>query len=487
MQKEIIRFSKSSITYGIGHILTRFITFLLLPIYTNYLDPGQLGAANILFAWFGILTVVYLFGFDVSLIRFYVLAESKNEKRQIFSTGFLSIIIIGGIITSMTISYSDSIAYILNHRTDGYFTSKIITVFALTLLFDSLSNYSFLILRAKEKALRFLILRSISISLNFLLNIIFIIILKYGIYGIFLSNLYSGLLSIILILPVIKQNFIFSFSKDKFKELLKFGTPYIFSGIAIIMMDMIDRIILEYYRGYAEVGIYSAGYKLAMIMALIVAAFRFAWHPFFLSVSKQENAKSLFSRILTLYTLTTLFVLVLVSSLIPNIIKFRILGKYLIGKEYWGGIKIIPVIMISYIFYGVYVNFVIGIYLKKKSLYIPLVVGSSAIINIAFNIILIPNFGMWGAAFATLISYFFMMATMFLINKKLYYIKYEYLRLFKIVVISGVSLVIYYSTLTNINFINAIISISSFVILSFSFNVIKIRSFKELIHSLKKR
>ncbi|MFC1726343.1 oligosaccharide flippase family protein [candidate division KSB1 bacterium] len=485
MHKEIIRFSKSSITYGIGHILSRAVPFLLLPIYTNFLNINELGAAFYLIAGIAIFNVIYLFGFDVSLIRFYVLAETTKEKKNIFSTGLISVFFISSILSAILLLNSDTIAGILNSGTTNYFNSKIINICVLTLFFDAIGVYSFIILRAEEKAKRFLVLRLLANILTLALNFIYIVILKSGISGVFLSNLYSSIFALILISPTIFRCFKFEYSANILKNLVKFGFPYIFSGIAIISMDLMDRIILKHLKGLEDVALYGANYRIAMIMAIIVAAFRFAWHPFFLSVSKQENAKRIFSKIFTLYTLVTFFVLILFSMITKDLVKIEIFGRHIISQEYWQGIQIIPVIMLSYLFYGAYVNFIIGIYLKNRSIYIPFVVVSSSVINLTLNFLLIPGYGLWGAAVATVISYFIMMLLMFIINNRLYPIKYEYAQIAKIIFSSAIAFAIYYSNFSSNNLLNSTISISVFTILQFLLKVIKPGDLRKLSKEIK--
>ena len=480
MKKEIFRFSKNTITYGIGHTLTRFIPFLLLPIYTNFLIPDEYGAALYLQSYFSFLMVIYLFGFDVSLIRFYVLAENQEDKQKIFSSGFISILTIGSILSIVLIFCSPFLADVLNDQNSSYFDSGIIIICVFTLFFDSINGFSLLVLRAEEKAYKFLLIRIIGSLLNFTLNIIYIVILKSGIIGIFISNLIASGLSFFMVLPIIKSNFKFKFSKIIFSDLTRFGVPYIFSGLAILVMDLIDRIILKQYKGLDDVGIYGAAYKLAMIMAIIVGGFRFAWHPFFLSVSKQDNAKNVFSKILTLYTFVTFFVLVLVSTIVPTIVRIKIPGGFIFGAKYWAGIKIIPVIMLSYLCYGVYVNFIIGIYLSKKSIYIPFVVGISAVVNILLNFLLIPLYGIWGAAVTTLISYILMMTIMYFINNKLYPVKYEYLKLGSIFISAVSAFTVYYMNIFDNNPVNSLLSISIFICLSFLFRVINLEELSKL-------
>ena len=172
---------------------------------------------------------------------------------------------------------------------------------------------------------------------------------------------------------------------------------------------------------------------------LIVSMFEYAWRPFFLSNAKEENAKEIFARVLTYFTLFSSLIFLAVSFFIEEIVKIPLPGRgYLIGKAYWGGLNIVPIILLSYLFNGLYLNFIVGVYIEKKTKYLPYITGIGAISNIVANLVLIPLFQMTGAAIATLFSYVIMAFGMYYLNQKVYPIKYEYNRLLKIFVVTGI-------------------------------------------------
>ncbi|RKY82886.1 hypothetical protein DRP98_08465, partial [candidate division KSB1 bacterium] len=272
---------------------------------------------------------------------------------------------------------------------------------------------------------------------NVVANILFIVKLKYGVSGIFAANAVSSAFALLILSPVIVRNFRPQVRKTTLFELLRFGLPYVPSGLAAVIMDLVDRFILQRLTDYTTTGIYSAGYKLGMFMALFVAAFRFAWHPFFLSVAKQENAKQIYSKVLNYFVFACSMVFLLISFFIDEIVRLRIFGFTLFGVSYWSSTRIVPVIMLSYLMYGIYVNFLIGIYLKKKTHVLPFITGTAAVINVLFNFLLIPQMGMMGAAWATLIAYFSMAAILYFVVQRWYYISYEWRKLTLLVFLSA--------------------------------------------------
>ncbi len=429
------RLAKHSVVYGIGHIVTRSLGFLLLPLYTNYLPAEEYGRAALVFTFLAFMNVFYTYGMDVAFLRHYVLQEDERERRRFFSTAYLSVSAVALLWTALIELFPNAISGLVF---GGRSFPTLIILSGGILFFDALSAIPFILLRALEKSVQFTALKLLNVVVNLTANIILIVHFKKGVEGIFLAQVLTSFFTFLTITPILIRNFRFSFVPALEKMLLQFGLPYVPSGLAVIIMDLIDRVLLDRKLGDAVTGIYSAGYKLGMIMALFVAAFRFAWHPFFLSTSKQENAKAVFSKVLTYFSAGGALVFLTISLYIQDLVRVRILGKPIFGEQYWSSTVIVPVIMLSYLLYGVYVNFLVGIYLKKKTSYLPFVTGSGAIVNIGLNLLLIPLLGMMGSAWATFGAYFTMAVLLYWIAQKAYFISYEWARLAKIVLAATV-------------------------------------------------
>ena len=424
------RLARHSVVYGIGHIVTRSLGFLLLPLYTNYLPAEEYGRAALIFTFLAFMNVFYTYGMDVAFLRHYVLQEDEEARKKFFSTAYISVAVVAVLWTILIELFPNAISELVF---GGRSFPTLIVLAGGILLFDALAAIPFILLRALEKSVQFTSLKLLNVLVNLTANVILIVHFKKGVEGIFLAQVLTSFFTFLLVLPILIKNFHFSFVLSLEKMLLQFGLPYVPSGLAVIIMDLIDRIILDRKLGDAVTGIYSAGYKLGMIMALFVAAFRFAWHPFFLSTSKQKNAKAVFSKVLTYFSLGGAAVFLVIALYINELVRIRILGKPIFGEQYWSSTVIVPVIMLSYLLYGIYVNFLVGIYLKKKTNYLPLVTGSGAVVNIALNLLLIPVIGMMGSAWATFGAYLTMAVLLYWIAQKAYFVSYEWGRLTKIV------------------------------------------------------
>ncbi|MEJ2618577.1 MAG: polysaccharide biosynthesis C-terminal domain-containing protein [Ignavibacteriaceae bacterium] len=284
--------------------------------------------------------------------------------------------------------------------------------------------------------------------------------MKWGIEAVLVSNVAASLTSFILLLPTISEKLKFKLNRDLIKRLLKFGLPYFPAGLASMLVQGIDRPILSHLTDLSTVGIYNACYKLGIFMMLFVNMFQFAWQPFFLQNADEKDAKELFSKVLTYFTIAGSVVLVFLSLFIDNIVTFKIFGRSLIAPSYWSGLSIVPVILFGYLFNGIYVVFTAGIYIKEKSIYVPFITGLGALVNIVVNFTLIPSMGMMGAAFATLASYVVIAAGFFIVTQKFYKINYEYWKITKIFFLIFVTGGIFYSfSFYNFSFDNCIFCI----------------------------
>ncbi|HDQ45808.1 MAG TPA: polysaccharide biosynthesis protein [bacterium] len=429
MRESLKRLTKHSAVYGIGHIVSRSMGFLLLPIHTNTLSPDLYGIASLLFSALAILNVFFSYGLDSAFLRFFVLAGSESEKRRLFSTGWWTIFSTSLLFSSLLVFFSAPFSALI-FRSPDY--TLLIRLAAGILIADGLALLPFLLLRAEEKSRLFVVLKTLNLAVTLGLNILFVGVLRLGVPGIFQANLIASAFTLLTLIPIQIQWLRPVFHRIDFAELMKFGLPYIPSYLSVVVMDQVSRFFIDRMIGTEATGLFSAGYKLGMFMALVVAAFRFAWHPFFLSTSRQPDAKRIFARILTYFLLVLGLFFLLVSFFVREIAGLRLFGFRLFGEGFDAGLSIVPIVMLAYILYGVYANFVIGVYLEKKSVYMPLITGLGAAAALLGNYFLIPRIGLTGAAWATAISYGVMALSLYLVNQRLYPIPYEGRRILKL-------------------------------------------------------
>lgn len=421
MFDKIKQLTKDTAIYGVSTIIGRFLIFLLVPIYTNIFVPADYGVIANLYIFIAILNIIYIFGMDAAYLKFASSRSSESAKDN-FSTPFLSVLIIAAFLSLIIFLTKASINSILEIPERYFYLLNYVSVI---LFIDSLCVIPFIKLRIEQKAKKFAWYKIINICTNVFFNLLLVLQFKWGIESVLISNLLASLLTLIIFLPEIIKNLRLVINVSLLQRLLKFGLPYLPAGLGSMLIQGIDRPILSKLTDLDTVGIYNANYKLGIFMMLVVNMFQYAWQPFFLQQAEQENAKKLFSKVLTFFTFAASIILVLVSLFIDDIVKINFWGVYLIGPAYWDGLLIVPIILLGYLFNGWYVVFTAGIYIKEKSIYVPLVTGISAVVNIAVNLLLIPPFGIIGAALATLASYMALAGGLYIVTQKFYKIDYE--------------------------------------------------------------
>ncbi len=446
MFSNIRRLLKHSAVYGLGHVVSRIVSFVLLPFLTHTLTPQDYGAMTLLYTFISIVLVVYIYGFDISFLRYYIPETDPQKRKEIFSTVFWSALATSSLL-SIAIGFSASVLINLVFADPGAIQAPagyLIFLSAGILFTDTLGTYPYLWLRSVEKSFPFIILKAGGAVVHVSLTVLFLTVFDRGIKGIFEANFIASAAQLLCLLPVIFRNVTFQLKLRQFGELLRFGIPNIPSQIFVMVVELSDRKLLELFtKGdlttkLTEVGLYSAGYKLGLFMAVITMGFRFAWQPFFLSISERPEAKQTFARVFTYYLLVTGFLFLLLNFVLgPLMTKPLPLVGILIDPNFQKGLAVFPIILLAHICNGAYANFMVGVYLKKKTYLMPLVTGAAAIVNVSINVIFIPHYGMMAAAWATFCAYLTVAALLYFLIQRHYPIRYEWNRVIRLLLCAG--------------------------------------------------
>ncbi|MBI4535472.1 MAG: polysaccharide biosynthesis protein [Ignavibacteriae bacterium] len=435
MFEKIKRLGTDTAIYGISTILGRFLTFLLTPLYANILPPSDVGIIATMYAYIAFLNVMYSYGMDSAYMKYTSTLELGNAK-QTFTIPFLSLTLTSVLISILLFWQAETLTGVINLSS----SLKSVTVYAaLILCLDAISLVPFASLRMERKAKQFAAIKLVTIVVNVCCNVVFLIMYRMGVEGVFLSGVVSSALAVVLLLPTILRQLTLSLPSRVLAPLLRFGLPYVPAGLATMMIQVIDRPILEALTDKATVGIYQANYRLGIFMMLIVSMYDFAWRPFFLSHARDTEAKELFARVLTYFVLLMAAVFLVLSFFLENIVKWPVFwGRSILPEAYWSGLDIVPVVLLAYVFLGISNNMVAGIYIEKKTQHLPAITFIGAAVNVAANLALIPIIGIMGAALATLMSYAAMATVLYFTVQKYYAVKYEFERLAKIVVAAAI-------------------------------------------------
>lgn len=485
MREKIKSLSKDTLIYGTSTVIQRFLAFILVPLYTNTFPPSEFGIISNLFAYIAILNVFFSIGFESGYFKFASTLEI-GDKKENFSLPFFSVFINSLILSSIIFFLPYQIAPLF--QLDAAH-APLLRYAALILFFDAVVLIPFAFLRLHRRAKQFGLLKVISITINISLNIILIFVLKWGTEAVFISNAIASGVTFLIFIPLILKNVSFTFNKELYKEMLKFSLPIIPAGIGASFVQVIDRPILTYLTDDTTVGIYQANYRLGILMMLFVSIYEFAWRPFFLQTAKEANAKQIFSKVMTLFIFVMCVIFLFLSFYLENIIKIPLPFRgHLIGQSYWSGISIVPIVLAGYLMYGIYVNLMAGIYIEKKTKYLPLITGIGAAVNVAVNFLLIPKLGMTGAAYATLISYCAMMVGIYITANKFYKINYEFSKIYLIAFSTIASFAIYSFTAGTFlhDWYFKVLFLVLFFVLIFAFKIVTFKDIKSL-RTIKKK
>jgi O-antigen/teichoic acid export membrane protein len=439
--------TKDTAIYGVSTMVGRFLNFILVPLYTNIFLPAEYGIIQLIYAYMAILNIVFIYGLDSAYLKFAAFKDIGDEKDN-FSTPYIAVFVTSLLISFLIVINSEAIGSSLRIPSEYQY---LIYLAAAILFLDANVVIPFLKLRLDRRAKIFSLFRVINISVNIVLNIYLIIILHWGIEAILISNLIASAVSLLLVSFTIIKNFKLKFHSLLFKRLLKFGLPFLPAGFAVMLVQVIDVPILEKLTDLKTVGIYKANYKLGIFMMLFVNMFQFAWQPFFLQNAKEPNAKEMFSKILTYFTLVGSIILVVLSLFITDLAQIKIAGFSIVGSQYWAGLQIVPIILLAYLINGMYSVFSAGIYIEEKSIYVPFITGTGALVNVVANFLLIPVLSFTGAAIATLSSYFVMALGYYYVTQKFFKVKYELKRIGHIFIAIILVGVLYYYLLSTGN------------------------------------
>lgn len=413
---------KSTGLYSLGMIFLRASNFLLLPFYSQVFSTSDFGNYTLILSFYTILAVVVQAGFQASLTKYYVEAESSDEKKKIFSTTVSTLGIIAVMFALILILFARQTSLLLVTTSDY---SSIIISMAFLLVIETVTFYNLHLLRAREESKKYVFIVTISAIINLLFNYLFISSFKLGILGIFLAQIVSSTISLLLSYRFIKNDFSFRIDYRLLKKLFVFSMPLLAAGILSTFVDVADRFLINHYMSAKEVGSYSFAYRIAMVMNIVVISFGSAWSPRSLDDFKKKIFSTTLPGVFTKLFFMLTFVFLAVSLLVDNLFTLQFFGRTFFAKEYYSGIFIIPFILLSYLFRGL--SFFYSVY--------PLATGKSYhyligdligfLTNILLNVLLIPKYGLLGAAVATLISYFLIAFYAFIISYKVLDFIYE--------------------------------------------------------------
>lgn len=424
---------KQTFIYGLATVLPRMLSFILVPLYTEVMPPGSYGEVTLIFAWFAIFNVVLAYGMETAFFRFYTKLDNKNS---VISTALISLGATTLIFVLLALSFQKSLAIFLN--IDPQFIQYVIFILGL----DALVVVPFAWLRANERPTRYAVVKITNVAINLGLNIFFLLLLprlaetdpegifhslyrpNFQISYIFISNLIaSGVTFLMMFRTYLRKPYVFD--PVLWKKMLKYAAPVMIAGIAFTINEVFDRVMLSELLppdvAKAEIGKYSACYKLALFMTLFATAFRMGIEPFFFSHSASENPQRAYAQI-------TNYFVILGSIILLAVVVFADLLKIVFIQDpaYWEAMTIVPIIVLASFFLGIYHNLSVWYKVTDRTKFGAYISVIGAVLTIVVNYTFIPYFGYKASAMATLLAYGVMMFLSFFFGRMYYPIPYNF-------------------------------------------------------------
>ncbi len=431
----IRKLASQTAVYGLSSIFGRFLNYLLVPLYTYYFTAAEYGVVSEFYAYAGFFSVLLLFGFETGYFRFR--DKERTGPDLAYSTALIFVVLVNLGFFTLILLINTQLSAALNYANHPEY----VLCFSLILILDAIAAIPFARLRAENRAFRFAGIKIFEIGVTVLLSLFFIIYCPklyaanpeswiapiynpaIGIGYIFIANLLASGFKFLLLAPQL-AGLAWGFDRALFGRMVRYSLPMVVIGFAGIINEMLDRVLLKYLLPYDALtnmkmlGIYSACYKLSILMSLFIQAFRYAAEPFFFAYADKSDARQVYAVVLKFFVIFCVFIFLLVTLFIDFF-------KYFVGDEFRAGLEVVPILLLANLCLGIYINLSIWYKLTDRTLMGASVSLAGAALTIVLNVWWIPLLGYVGSAWATLACYASMAIVSYLLGQKYYPVDYD--------------------------------------------------------------
>lgn len=439
--------AKETAIYGVSSIVGKFLNWLLVPLYTYVLQQqSDYGIVTNLYAWTALLLVILTYGMETGFFRFANKAE-ENPK-TVYSTSLIALFTTSLLFAVACVVWRMPIANALGYPTH----SEFIALLGIVVAMDAFASIPFAYLRYKKRPLQFAALKLLFVFLNIALNLFFLVLCPkiqdwaiisswynpdYGVGYVFVANILATGIQTLCLLPAIVEGFKNEhglptsdsrrlFSGDLLKRMLRYSLPLLVLGVCGIMNQTLDRILFPFFYdgadAQAQLGIYGACFKVAMVMMMFTQAFRYAYEPFVFAKHKDRESVEAYADAMKYYIIFSYMILL-------GMIFYLDLLKFIIAPSYWEGLKIVPVVLWTYIFQGVYFNLSFWYKLTDKTQWGAYFSIIGVVITFALQAIFVPRIGYMASAASSTVCFFILMLFSYFVGRKHLEIPYDLRRI----------------------------------------------------------
>lgn len=426
---------KDTALYGMSSIVGRFLNYLLVPLYTAKIaaSSGGYGVITNVYAYTALLLVILTFGMETTFFRF-VNKEGANPMRT-YSTVLIMVGSVALLFVALVLAFINPVSSFMGYSAH----EEYVAVMAACVAIDAFQCIPFAYLRYKHRPWKFVALKMLFIVLNITLNIVYFVVLpamysnssthgfaasvydpNVGVGYVFRLNLFCTAIITFFFWKEL-TGFRWVFDIILFRKMLSYSWPILLLGITGILNQTADKILFPIVspgaEGHVQLGIYGAAAKIAMIMAMITQAFRYAYEPFVFGSAKEKGSRDTYAKAMKYFIIFTLLAYLVVVGYLDVL-------KYIIGRDYWEGLKVVPVVMAAEIMMGVYFNLSFWYKLIDKTIYGAWFSGVGCVVLVLINVLLIPKYGYMACAWAGVAGYGTAMLLSYFVGQKKYPINY---------------------------------------------------------------
>ena len=412
--------AKDTAIYGLSSIIGRFLNYLLVPLYTAQLSAasGGYGVITNMYAYVALILVILTFGMETTYFRF--TNKTHTDSQVVYSTTLISVGTVSALFALLVILFITPISQLMGYGEHPEW----VWVMALTVAIDSFLCIPFAHLRQQKKAIKFAALKLLNIVVSILLNLIYFAWMDgedVG-YAFYINLFCTGMLAVCLFTEY--TGFRWTMDTKLLRTMLSYSWPILVLGIAGILNQTADKMLFPYlYEGSHEemleqLGIYGACSKIAMIMAMITQAFRFAYEPIVFSGVKEKGQHEMYEQAMKYFIIFTLLAFLLVVGYIDIL-------KYIIrNSDYWVGLKVVPIVMAAEIMMGIYFNLSFWYKITDKTIWGAWFSGIGCVVLLAVNYFFVPKYGYMACAWGGVAGYGVAMITSYIAGQKYYPLNY---------------------------------------------------------------
>ena len=431
------KLASDTVIYGASSIIGRFLNWWLVPYYSFMFLPEEYGVVTNMYAYVAFFLVLLTYGMETSYFRY--ASKSKNPE-GVYSTSIVSLFFTTFSFVLLATVFRHPIAALLNYPDHPEY----IWWFALILGIDAFTAIPFARLRLNNRPIKFAFIKLVFIGFNIAFNLFFISLCpkilehnpesvirfvyskEIGVGYVFISNLLASVITLILLVPEIFR-IKFSFDKKLLKQMLNYGFPILIVGLMGMVNQNIDKVLMPFLipanqDPIYQLGVYGASYKLAVLMNMFIQAFRYAFEPFFFARSDVKEDQKMYATVMKYFVIFGLLIFL-------GMMLYLDIIKVIIDTNYHEGLKVVPLVLMANLFYGMYFTQSLWYKLTDKTRYGAYMAIVGAVITLALNILLVPVMGYMGSAIAVFVCFLVMVVISYVLGRKFYPVPYDLKRI----------------------------------------------------------